>query len=110
MRYSAAIAVALFSSLAGMAQELEQHTITSNVQYRLSKGDLPELSLGIEKAKNVEVIDGGEELLQDCLSDSVTWSQDPLLFRLAHSSRRLYPKLPGKQIAVHARHLSKGGG
>lgn len=85
MRYSAAIAVALFSSLAGMAQELEQHTITSNVQYRLSKGDLPEFSLGIEKAKNVEVIDGGEELLQDCLNDSVTWSQDPLLFRLAHS-------------------------
>jgi hypothetical protein len=85
MRYSAAIALALLSSLAGTAQELEQHTITSNVQYRLSKGGLPELSLGIERAKNVEVIGGGEELLQDCLIDSVTWSLDPLLFRLAHS-------------------------
>jgi hypothetical protein len=68
-----------------MAQELEQHTIKSNIEYRLSQGDLPELSLGTEKPKNVEVIQGSEELLQDCLSDRATWSQDPLLFRLAHS-------------------------
>jgi hypothetical protein len=77
--------LALLSSLAGRAQQFEQHTIKSNVEYRLTQGDLPPLSLGIERAKNVEVTEGAEELLQSCLNDPATWSQDPLLFRLAHS-------------------------
>lgn len=68
-----------------MAQEPEQHTLKSNLEYRLTKGDLPKLSFGIEKPKNVEVTSGGEELLQNCLSDPAAWSQDPLLFRLAHT-------------------------
>jgi hypothetical protein len=85
MRCSAAISLALLFSLAGMAQEPGSHTIKSNIQYRLTKGDLPSLSFGIEKAKNVEVIGGGEELLQSCLNDPATWTQDPLLFRLAHT-------------------------
>ena len=85
MRYLPAICVALLSNLIVMAQDLTPRTITSNLEYRLSKGDLPKLSFGLEKSKNVEVIDGGEELLQDCLSDSATWSQDPLVFRLAHA-------------------------
>ncbi len=85
MRYLAVILVALLSNLAGMAQEPEQHSIKSNVEYRLSKGDLPQLSLGVEKPKNVEVTQGAEELLQDCQNDPVAWSQDPLVFRLAHS-------------------------
>jgi hypothetical protein len=84
MRYTAVISLALLSGVVGRAQELEQHTITSNIDYRLSRGGLPKLSLGVEKPKNVEVIEGGEELLQSCLTDPVTWSQDPLLFRLAH--------------------------
>jgi hypothetical protein len=71
--------------VAGIAQELDQHTIKSNVEYRLSKGDLPKLTFGIEKPKNVEVTEGSEELLQDCLNDPVRWSQDPLVFRLAHT-------------------------
>ena len=85
MRYPAAISLALLASVAGIAQDLERHTIKSNVEYRLSKGDLPKLTFGIEKPKNVEVTDGSEELLQDCLTDPVKWSQDPLLFRLAHT-------------------------
>ena len=74
MRFSAVISLALLSSLAGRAQELEQHTIKSNLEYRLSRGDLPELTFGVEKPKNVEVIEGAEELLQECLNDPVTWS------------------------------------
>jgi len=85
MRCAEVMLLVLLASPAGMAQELEQHTIKSNVEYRLTKGDLPKLSFGIERPKNVEVIEGSEELLQDCLKDSVTWSQDPLLFRLAHT-------------------------
>ena len=85
MRYPAAISLALLSSLAGTSQELEQHTIKSNIEYRLSRGDLPKLAFGVEKSKNVEVIAGSEDLLESCLNDPVTWSQDPLLFRLAHS-------------------------
>jgi len=85
MRCTAVISLTLLSSLTGMAQELEQHSIKSNLEYRLSRGDLPNLTLGIERTKYVEVTEGGEELLQSCLTDPVTWSQDPLLFRLAHT-------------------------
>ena len=85
MQCLAAVSVALLASLAGMAQEVAQHTIQSNVEYRLSGGDLPKLSFGVETPKNLEITGGGEELLQDCLSDPVRWSQDPLLFRLAHA-------------------------
>jgi hypothetical protein len=101
MRCSAAISLGLLSSLAGVAQERapeqaqpqaqdqtqepEQHTIKSNLEYRLTRGDLPKLSFGIEKPKNVEVIGGGEELLESCLNDTATWSKDPLMFRLAHA-------------------------
>ncbi|HEV8040441.1 MAG TPA: hypothetical protein VGP62_16350 [Bryobacteraceae bacterium] len=46
---------------------------------------MPKLAFGMERAKNVEVIEGGEELLESCLNDSAMWTQDPLLFRLAHT-------------------------
>jgi hypothetical protein len=85
MRCPAAVSLALLSSLAGLAQQTDPHTIKSNIQYRLTRGDLPKLSFGIERAKNVQVIGGGEELLQSCLSDPAVWSEDPLLFRLAHT-------------------------
>jgi hypothetical protein len=88
MRCFAAVSLVLLSSVAGVAQELEQHSIKSNLQYRLTRGDLPKLSFGVAKPKNVEVIEGGEELLQSCLSDSATWSRDPLVFRLAHTHAR----------------------
>jgi hypothetical protein len=77
--------LALLFSLAGIAQELDPPTIKSNLEYRLTRGDLPKLTLGVDTSKNVEIIGGGEELLQDCLADPVTWSLDPLLFRLAHT-------------------------
>lgn len=89
MRRPAVISLGLLSSLAGLAQENPQdpapHTIKSNIEYRLSRGDLPQLSFGKEKPKNVEVVGGGEELLKSCLGDTMTWSKDPLMFRLAHS-------------------------
>jgi hypothetical protein len=85
MRYFPAIFWALLSSGTCLAQSAPTHTITSNLEYRLTRGDLPNLSFGIEKPKNVEVIQGGEELLQNCLSNTATWTKDPLLFRLAHT-------------------------
>src|SRR5579863_4417252 len=81
----AAISLTLLYSMGRVAQEPEEHTIKSNIQYRLTKGDLPQLGFGMERAKNVEVIEGGEDLLQSCLNDSAMWTQDPLLFRLAHT-------------------------
>ena len=83
--------VGVIVGLTGLAQEQvqapeqDQHTIKSNIEYRLSRGDLPKLSFGVEKPKNVEVVGGGEELLKSCLSDTTTWSKDPLMFRLAHT-------------------------
>src|ERR1700733_8714594 len=70
MRCSAAFSLGLLCGLPGFAQqpaeerapELDQHTIKSNIEYRLTRGDLPQLSFGVEKPKNVEVIGGGEEL------------------------------------------------
>ena len=85
IRCSAVISLGLVSSLASAAQDPEEHTIKSNLLYRLTRGDLPKLSFGIEKPKNVEVIGGGEDLLQSCLNDPAKWSKDPLMFRLAHS-------------------------
>jgi len=93
MRFSAAISSVALSGLVGLAQtsvpeptqEVAQHTIKSNLEYRLSRGDLPEVSFGIQKRKNVEVLEGGEELLSSCLSDSHMWSKDPLMFRLGHT-------------------------
>jgi hypothetical protein len=91
MRWSAAVSLGLLCGFPGLAQEQvqapeqDQHTIKSNIEYRLSRGDLPKLSFGVEKPKNVEVIGGGEELLKSCLSDTMTWSKDPLMFRLAHT-------------------------
>jgi len=89
MRCPAAISLGLLSALAGLAQERAPdpatHTIRSNIEFRLSRGDLPKLSFGAVKPKNVEVVGGGEELLKDCLNDAATWSKDPLMFRLAHS-------------------------
>lgn len=85
MRCSAVIAFALLTGLPVKGQEPEQHTIKSNLEYRMSRGDLPKLSFGIEKPKYVEITGGGEELLQECLDDTATWSQDPLVLRLAHT-------------------------
>ena len=89
IRCPAAISLGLLSGLTGLAQDLAQHltphTIKSNLEYRLSRGDLPKLSFGKVKLKNVEVVAGGEDLLKSCLTDSTTWSKDPLMFRLAHS-------------------------
>jgi hypothetical protein len=85
MRYFLAILSFLLAGRAGVAQPVEPHTIKSNIEYRLTRGDLPALSFGVEKPKNVEVTQGGEELLQNCLSNATTWTKDPLLFRLAHT-------------------------
>ena len=91
MRCSAAVSLGLLCGLTGLAQEQvqspepDQHTIKSNIEYRLSRGDLPKLTFGIEKPKNVEVIGGVDELLKSCLSNTMTWSKDPLMFRLAHT-------------------------
>jgi len=95
MRCSAAVSLGLLCGLSGLAQdrvqapdpdhEQDQHTIKSNIEYRLTRGDLPKLSFGLEKPKNVEITAGGEELLKSCLSNGATWSKDPLMFRLAHT-------------------------
>jgi len=85
MRCPAVVSLGLLSSLTGAAQVPASHTLKSNIEYRLSRGDLPKLSFGTEKPKNVEVLGGGEELLKSCLSNTATWSKDPLMFRLAHT-------------------------
>ncbi len=115
MRCPAAITLALLASVAGVAQQPQEHTITLNIQYRVNQGGLPKLGFGIERPRNVEVIEGGEELLQSCLNDSATWTEDPFLFRLAHthaassqscrenrspSLHAIFRKVPGEPLHV----------
>jgi len=85
MQFAVVVSLLLLSCLVSTAQDVELHTLKSNLQYRLAKGDLPKLSFGIETPDNVEVIAGGDQLLKTCLADSATWEQDPLLLRLAHA-------------------------
>jgi hypothetical protein len=77
-------AALLLSAVCAGAQEVE-HTIKSNLEYRMTKGDLPALSFGVEKPKAVQVTEGAAELLEDCLNRPATWSRDSLVFRLAHT-------------------------
>jgi hypothetical protein len=82
MRYPFVIlSTLLWSGLSG-AQE---SSLKDNLDLRWSKGDLPPVVFGAEHKKFVEIVDGGEDLLQQCLNDKELWSQDSLIFRLAHA-------------------------
>src|SRR6266436_196145 len=81
---SSFFAALLLSVVCARAQDFE-HTIKSNLEYRMTKGDLPALSFGLERPKAVQVTEGAEALLEDCLNRPATWSQDSLVFRLAHT-------------------------
>src|ERR1700722_19071208 len=111
----AAISLAMLSGMPGVTSLPVRHTIKSNIQYRLTRGDLPKLVFGVERAKNVEVTEGGEDLLENCLADPAGWTQDGLLFRLAHthaaaiqscrenrspSMHAIFRKRPGKPLQV----------
>src|ERR1700692_1366749 len=85
MRYFAVILLGLPSSRAGVAQQPEPHTIKSNIQYRLTRGDLPDLTFGVENPKNVEVIQGGEELLRALPERYRDVVEGLLLFLLSHT-------------------------
>jgi hypothetical protein len=63
----------------------QESTLKDNLDLRWSKGDLPPVVFGAEHTKFVEIISGGEDLLQQCLADKELWSQDSLVFRLAHA-------------------------
>jgi hypothetical protein len=63
----------------------QESTLKDNLDLRWSKGDLPPVVFGDEHKKFVEIINGAEDLLQQCKSDKELWAQDSLPFRLAHA-------------------------
>jgi hypothetical protein len=51
MRRSKELSSASLSGMAGSAQGLERHAINLSLRCRLSKGDLPKLSFGVEQPR-----------------------------------------------------------
>lgn len=66
----------------------ESHTLESNVQYRLSWGDLgppSEIVTGpADASRTLRMATGAEALLKDCLDNPGHWHNDTLLFRFGH--------------------------
>ncbi len=63
----------------------QSHTLVTNLQYRLTQGDLGDLVPGaFNHTRTLRIAEGGEALLDECRDHSLTWAQDRMLFRLAH--------------------------
>src|SRR5437763_11987485 len=66
----------------------ESHTIESDLQYRLSWGNLAargEIAAAPDKAKRtLRLATGAEALLEQCRDNPTHWHKDPLLFRFGH--------------------------
>lgn len=82
MRYPFLTALILLYSGVSGAQESD---LKANLELRWTKGDLPPVVFGAEHKKYIEIVNGGADLLKQCQSDRDLWSQDPLVFRLAHA-------------------------
>src|SRR5229473_283834 len=63
----------------------QDSTLKDNLDLRWSKGDLPPVVFGAAHTKFVEIVSGGDGLLQQCKADKELWAQDSLAFRLAHA-------------------------
>ena len=66
----------------------ESYTIESNLQYRLSWGDLAGLGEVVaapdHSRRTLRLESGAETLLQQCRNNPAHWHNDPLLFRFGH--------------------------
>ncbi len=63
----------------------QSHTLVTNLNYRLTWGDLGELVPGpVESRRALRIQQGGDALLKDCLADSEKWLKDPLISRFGH--------------------------
>jgi hypothetical protein len=63
----------------------QTHNLVTNLQYRLTQGDLAELAPApFAHARTLGIEHGGDALLQECLDHPLKWTQDRMLFRLAH--------------------------
>ena len=82
MRYSVFLVSAFVWSSVAAAQTSD---LKANLDLRWSKGDLPPVAFGAQHKKYIEILNGGEGLLEQCQADQDDWSQDPLVFRLAHA-------------------------
>jgi len=63
----------------------QEHSIVTNLQYRLTQGDLGELTPApFHNTRTLRIEEGGELLIRHCSEDPVEWAQDRMFFRLAH--------------------------
>ena len=74
-------ALLLGSAFAGQ----EPQSLVTNLQYRLTWGDLGEIvPAPFTSFRGLRIANGGEALLQQCLQNPGKWSKDPLLYRFGH--------------------------
>src|SRR5690242_133149 len=81
MRKFGLAAILLGSAFAGQ----EPQSLVSNLQYRLTWGDLGEIVPAPFKSfRGLRISNGGDALLQQCMQNPDKWSKDPLLYRFGH--------------------------
>lgn len=63
----------------------QAHSLLTNLQYRLTQGDLGELTPApFNNSRTLRIEHGGESLIEDCLEHRLKWTKDRMVFRLAH--------------------------
>ena len=81
MRTFGLAAILLGSAFAGQ----EPQSLVSNLQYRLTWGDLGDIVPAPFKSfRGLGIANGGDALLQQCMQNPDKWSKDPLLYRFGH--------------------------
>ena len=77
---------ALIGGLAGSAFGGSQpQSLVTNLQYRLSWGDLGDIvPAPFQSFRGLRIQQGADALLENCLNHPEKWSKDPLLYRFGH--------------------------
>ncbi len=74
-----------FAAVSGLCHGQSTHTLVTNLQYRLTQGDLGDVVPGsFKNTRTLGIQQGGELLLRACLDNPLKWTRDRMLFRLAH--------------------------
>jgi hypothetical protein len=63
----------------------QTHNLPTNLQYRLTQGDLGDVTPApFRNSRTLGIEQGGDLLLQDCLDHPLKWARDSMVFRLGH--------------------------
>jgi hypothetical protein len=79
------LGIVLYLFASGAFCDGQVHSLVTNLQYRLTSGDLGEITPApFSNSRTLRIEKGGDLLLKDCREQGLKWAQDSILFRLAH--------------------------